>query len=212
MNKLLALCGMVMLGTTSTSQEVNDTPQIQERVVVAISHATEECNPVIYAANTASNEISFEWASRMESETPVELNLDDIIYIEDDSDINLGFDTADYLPEGFDPYEQYVDLDAIEFIEEDNCTDLGFDTENYLPESFDAYAYATDFRNIDYIEEGEDDFDLGFDTAEYLPEGFDPHEVYVDLDAIEYIEEEEAIDFDYLIGYYSTRGIDPYTK
>ena len=203
---------MVMLGTTTTSQEVNDAPQIKERVVVAISHATEECNPVIYAANTPSNEVSYEWASRMESETPVELNLDDIIYIEEDSEVELGFNTADYLPENFDPCKQYVDLDAIEYIEEDNVLDLGFDTEAFLPDSFNAYADATDFRNIDYIEEGEDDFELGFNTAEYLPEGFDPHDVYVDLDTIEYIEEEEAIDFDYLIGYYSTQGIDPYTK
>lgn len=210
MNKLLALCGLVMLSATTTSQEVNDTPQIKERVVVTSIEATEECNPVIYAINTSMNEVSFEWNSNMESETPVAVNLDDIIYIEEETDLELGFDTAEYLPDNFDPHKQYVDLDAIAFIEDDNSFELGFSTEEYLPEGFNAYADATDFRNIDYIEEGEDDFDLGFDTAEYLPEGFDPHDVYVDLDAIEYIED-DVIDFDYLIGY-STKIYDPYTK
>ena len=212
MNKLLALCGMVMLGTTTTSQEVNDTPEYKERVVVSIMEATEECDPVIYTVNTSVDANSPRLVSRLERETPVEVNLDDIIYIEEESEVVLGFDTAEYLPEDFDPYQHYVNLDAIEFVEEDDCLDLGFDTAEYLPEDFNAYADATDFRNIDYIVEGEDDFDLGFDTAEYLPEGFDPHELYVDLDAIDYIEEEEEIDYDYLIGYYSNQVFDPFTK
>ena len=212
MNKLLALCGMVMLGTTTTSQEVNDTPEYKERAVVSIMEATEECDPVIYAVNTSVYANSPGLVSRLERETPVEVNLDDIIYIEEENEVVLGFDTADYLPEDFDPYKQYVDLDAFEFIEVEDCLDLDFDSAEYLPVGFDPYADASYFRNIDFIEEGEDDLDLGFDTAEYLPEGFDPHEFYVDLDAIEYIEETEEIDFDHLIGYYSNKVFDPFTK
>lgn len=203
---------MVMLGTTTTSQEVNDTPEYKERAVVSIMEATEECDPAIYTVNKSVDANSPRLASRLVRKTPVEVNLDDIIYIEEENELVLGFDTADYLPEDFDPYKQYVDLDAIEFIEEEDCLDLDFDTAEYLPDGFDPYADATYFRHIDFIEEGEDDYSLGFDTAEYLPEGFDPHEFYVDLDAIEYIEEEEDLDYDYLIGYYSNSVFDPFTK
>ncbi len=52
-------------------------------------------------------------------------------YIKEDVDFDLGFDTADYLPEDFDPYEIYVDLDAVCFLEEE-VTD-NFDSKQYLP-------------------------------------------------------------------------------
>ncbi len=93
-------------------------------------------------------------------------------YIKEDVDFDLGFDTADYLPEGFDPYEIYVDLDAVIFLEEEVMDD--FDFKKYLPAHFDAYAYPADVQSINYIDEN-DAVELDFDIHEYLPKGFDPY-------------------------------------
>ncbi len=190
MNKLFALCGLVLLGTTTTPQERNNDLECNEQVVEVSTTSTAERAPVLYAVNSSGKSSSFKMISQTAWETPVEVNLDEIVYLEEETEIDLGFDTADYLPEGFDPHEQYVNLDAITFIENEEEFDLGFDTSAYLPEDFDPYAFPANVMNIDYIEEGEDETDLGFDTAEYLPDGFDPHDYYVDLDAIEYIEED----------------------
>ncbi|MDO1499066.1 hypothetical protein Q2T40_01645 [Winogradskyella maritima] len=61
-----------------------------------------------------------------------ELVLDSVDYIEEETDFDLGFDTADYLPEDFDPYKMYVDLQAIDFIEEEEAFKIK--TSKYLPE------------------------------------------------------------------------------
>jgi len=100
------------------------------------------------------------------------LDLDSVTYIEEEDEFDLGFNTADYLPSGFDPYEMYVDLRAIKFIEDDE--ELVLDFHTYLPAGFNAYAYPVYFRSIDYVDPA-DEFCLDFDTAEYLPEGFDPY-------------------------------------
>ncbi|SDF13882.1 hypothetical protein SAMN05421636_11312 [Pricia antarctica] len=98
--------------------------------------------------------------------------INSITYIEDDSDFELGFDTADYLPEGFDPYEIYVNLDAVIFIEDEVADDVK--TKRHLPANFDAYAYPTDVAAFNYIDQN-DAFELDFDTQAYLPEGFDAY-------------------------------------
>ncbi|HET8736722.1 MAG TPA: hypothetical protein VFM69_08985 [Pricia sp.] len=98
--------------------------------------------------------------------------LNSINYIDEDSDFELGFDTADYLPEGFDPYEIFVDLNAVIFLEEEALND--FDTKKYLPADFNAYAFPTNVESMHYIDEN-DRVELDFDTHEHLPEGFDPY-------------------------------------
>jgi hypothetical protein len=94
-----------------------------------------------------------------------------IEYIEEEIEIDLGFDTAEYLPEGFDPYKIYVDLNAITFITEE--VELN-DLSEFLPEGFDAYAAPTDVQSINFIDEN-DDFEINFNTKKHLPEGFDPY-------------------------------------
>lgn len=95
-------------------------------------------------------------------------DINTVEYIEEETEIDLGFDVADYLPEGFDPYKMYVDFDAIIYIEEEiEISDLS----QYLPEGFDAYAFPTDVQSINYIDEN-DSFTVDFDTKKYLPEGF----------------------------------------
>jgi len=41
---------------------------------------------------------------RFEDSKPYQLNLNDIEFIEEEVTVDLGFEAADYLPEGFDPY------------------------------------------------------------------------------------------------------------
>ncbi|MEM9648793.1 MAG: hypothetical protein AAF969_09940 [Bacteroidota bacterium] len=118
-------------------------------------------------------------------------DLNEIVFIEDE-DLDLGFDTADYLPKDFDPHKVYVDLMSIPYIEEEKDCVLKFDSAQYLPEGFDAYSDVVGIPSINYIED--DRIDLGFDTSEYLPEGFDPYEAYFSLDWIPYIEDEEELE------------------
>ncbi len=101
-----------------------------------------------------------------------ELDINTITYIQEESEIELGFDVNDYLPEGFDPYKIYVDLAAISYIEDESIDNIDF--SKHLPDGFDAYAYPTDIQSINYIDEN-DDITLDFDNKKYLPKGFDAY-------------------------------------
>lgn len=101
------------------------------------------------------------------------LNVEDITFIEVEEEIELGFDTAQYLPEGFDPYKgMELNLAKIEFIETEEEIDLGFDTAQHLPERFNAYeGMLFNIDEIEYVEE-EEEIILDFDAQAYLPKGF----------------------------------------
>ena len=72
-------------------------------------------------------------------ETPKkELDVSNIKYIESPRKIELGFDTAKYLPEDFNPYRGEVTVTSLNYIEDDEVN-LGFDTAKYLPENFNPY-------------------------------------------------------------------------
>ncbi len=116
---------------------------------------------------------------------PTTLNINEIDYVELEAEFDLGFDTADYLPLGFNAYEGIdFDLDDIVFVEEEEDIDLGFDTANYLPKGFNAYEgmdldlqvalEELDLNSIIYIEE-EEEIQLDFPTQKYLPSGFNPY-------------------------------------
>lgn len=102
------------------------------------------------------------------------LNINDITFVEEDEEFHLGFDTAVYLPEGFDAYEcTGVDLNDIAVIEEEEEIVLGFDTAEYLPLGFNAYeGMELELDEIVYIEE-EENIVLNFNAQEYLPENFE---------------------------------------
>ncbi len=68
-----------------------------------------------------------------------ELNLNSVRYIETEDTIGLGFDTASYLPENFDPYADEVVIESLNYIEDD-VIELGFNTRDFLPEGFDPYG------------------------------------------------------------------------
>ncbi len=96
-------------------------------------------------------------------------DINSITYIEDEIEIDLGFDTADYLPEDFDAHQVYFDLNGVDYIEEDLA--IEWDTKEYLPKEFNAYAYSTDVQSINFID-GSDTIEVGFDTQKYLPLNF----------------------------------------
>ncbi len=101
-----------------------------------------------------------------------ELIISSVTYIENHVDFELGFNTADYLPEDFDPYVAYVNLESIAFLEDD--TTINLNLKKHLPKGFNAYAYPTDVEGFNYIDE-KDEIVLDFDAKKYLPEGFDPY-------------------------------------
>jgi hypothetical protein len=140
--------------------------------------------------------------------------LENIVYLEENEEIDLGFDTADYLPTGFNPYEgMEFDIDKIDYIELEEEPVLGFDTNEYLPIGFDPYVQLElNLDEIVYIED-EEDILLDFDTQMYLPEGFDAYaEVEINLDEIAFIEDEEEIVLGFDPQKYLPKGFDAYSK
>lgn len=61
-----------------------------------------------------------------------------IAFIDETQQIDLGFDTEDYLPKDFNPYAEEFNLNEVNFME-DETIDLGFDAKDFLPKNFNAY-------------------------------------------------------------------------
>jgi len=167
MNKLI-ICGLVLLSTTATSQ--HESPLLDnvfENVVLSIDpeiiHEPQILVPAYeeYKLNEGGNKASFKVVAWY-----------DVMYLEEEI-IDLGFETALYLPEDFDAHAVPTDLAGINFMEEESDLDPVFDTTGYLPEGFDPYDIYIDLDAIVFLED--EDLDLGFDTAKYLPIGFDPY-------------------------------------
>ncbi len=78
-----------------------------------------------------------------------DFDINTIEYIEEEVEIDLGFNTADYLPEDFDANTFYFDINSVVYI---NDTLEEEDFSAYLPEGFNAYAYAKDVQSINYID------------------------------------------------------------
>ncbi|MCX2717985.1 hypothetical protein [Lentiprolixibacter aurantiacus] len=94
-----------------------------------------------------------------------------VIFIEEVSPVNLGFDTALYLPEDFNPYAHPENFMDVSFIEEEDKVELDFDVQEYLPKYFNPYKKYFDLNSIEYIEE-EEEIEFDFEIRHYLPEGF----------------------------------------
>ncbi len=107
MNKLLVICGLV-LGLNGTAQPQDDDVPLGQQVEYTEKGIT---RALPYAIN-------------------------EIVFIEED-EVELGFDTATYLPKDFNPYAS--EYENIEYIEEDEI-ELGFDTKAYLPANFNSCA------------------------------------------------------------------------
>ncbi|NER11731.1 hypothetical protein SAMN06265375_10520 [Muriicola jejuensis] len=93
--------------------------------------------------------------SAMEKSNEYNLEVDSILFIEEDEAASFDFDTATYLPVDFNPYAAPSDFRHVSYIEEKAAIDLGFDTKEYLPEGFDPYRFFFDIHSIEYIEDEE---------------------------------------------------------
>ncbi|MBS9461375.1 hypothetical protein KIM67_03060 [Flagellimonas sp. 389] len=178
MKQLLMIYGCVLVASTAVAEIQQSTNSFMDTKVNAIAKDLE-----VFHKKVATTDDTYE------------LNLSEIQFIEEDSEVVLGFDTEDYLPEDFDPYERYFDLSSVAYIEDENALQLDFDATYHLPEGFDPYAEEVSIHSINYVED--ETLKLGFDTTDYLPEGFSPFEVYFDLNSIEYIEDEEDIQIEF---------------
>ncbi len=202
MNKLLLIYGSVLLSSTAIANDQQNTKvvEVQSETPGSLENSLTTLN-ISAELNDSTSEMT-DYAS-------YELNLNEIVYLEEEPDLDLGFDTTDYLPEDFNPYESYFDLNSIIYLENKVEPALGFDTKEYLPENFDPYTEVVDVHSINYMEE--EDMDLGFDTKDYLPEDFSPYEAYVDLKSISYVEEEFELELGINSKYLLPEGFDPYT-
>jgi hypothetical protein len=150
MNTFLALCGLVFIGNTTTPEKEIPLLESEPQSIQVIRCDRE---------STCSTS---------------ELNLNDIVFIEEEEDIYFGFDTAAHLPDKFDPYAHPSDISSISYIEVEEEIDLGFDQKLYLPEGFDPFEPCFDLNSVEFIEEVEE-IELNFNTNDYLPKGFDPY-------------------------------------
>ncbi|WP_276388971.1 hypothetical protein [Eudoraea chungangensis] len=119
-------------------------------------------------SNHYSNDIEVsKHNTAMQSDTCL---LADLTYIDENDEIELGFDTAVYLPEDYNAYEGMTfDISEIEYAEIEQNIELGFDTKEYLPEDFNAYAEVElNLDDIIYIEDEEEDFEHGLDASVYV--------------------------------------------
>jgi len=69
------------------------------------------------------------------------IDLDDITYIEEEEEIDLGFDSKQYLPADFDAFKGMgLDLNDIRYIECEEDVILDFNVRDYLPKDFNPYS------------------------------------------------------------------------
>ncbi len=90
----------------------------------------------------------------------------------EEADEAFDFDTAAYLPIGFDPYISFEEKYGLvyEVIIEEEDTPFEFNTKEYLPIGFDLNESVLNSIIEITIEEEDEAFD--FDTKQYLPKNF----------------------------------------
>ena len=78
----------------------------------------------------------------------VTLNIEDIEVFELEEDIQIAFDTTEYLPKNFNVLAGKNDIDwsKVELIEIEEEIELGFDPKDYLPMGFNPYR-GMDFKH-----------------------------------------------------------------
>ncbi len=125
--------------------------------------------------NTTTNEIRYVDVETVSHIYNHETNkVEAVLYIEQEEEIEFDFDTAAYLPIGFDPYEegeQLTEEDIDELFEEE--IDLGFDPRTYLPKDFDPYQDIISDEEVDAL--FEEEVNLEFNINNYLPDGFNAY-------------------------------------
>ena len=237
MNKLLVLyaCGILSISPISGEQKstvLENQPEVEtlrsfEEQVAVSQWDTEVKSEVLLVSNDIKSPFnwSYEYVEKevvevidesviptfiMDNESvTTNLDLNDITIVEVEPEIDLGFETENYLPESFDPYTAVVDIHSVDFIEFEEV-ELGFNTEDYLPEGFNPYEVYFNVHEIEFIEVEEE---LDFDTSKHLENGFDPYvSQQIDIHSIDFIEMDDEIELGFDTRPYLPEGFDPYER
>lgn len=82
--------------------------------------------------------------------TDLTLNVEEIEVVELEEEVDINFDTTQYLPVNFNALAGKNDIDwsKVQLIELEEEVELGFNTENYLPENFNPYQGMDCKQNV----------------------------------------------------------------
>lgn len=153
--------------------------------------------------------------NNIENASSTILDVSAIEVIEIEEEVDLGFDTANYLPKNFNALQGKHDLDwrTIEVIEIDEEVELGDETVKYLPKDFNALKgkHDLDWSTIELVEI-EEEMEFGFETSNYLPKDFNALKGKDDIDwnTIEVIEIEEDVELEFDTVNYLPVNFNPY--
>ena len=107
-----------------------------------------------------------------------DLDLCDLDIIEIEEEVELGFDTKQYLPKDFNPLKGMHDLNwsKIQLVVMEEEVEIDFDTKQYLPEGFNPLKgkHDVNWSTIELVELDEEVV-LPFNAKKYLPENFCPY-------------------------------------
>lgn len=143
-----------------------------------------------------------------------ELEASSLEVVREDEPAELGFDTAKYLPVGFDAYAgkiaTWVDLGLIP-VDDQQDVDLGFDTAPFLPAGFDPYKGmepAWESISTEAIQAAL------FHTGPLAPKAAPAADLQpgnsIGLEALGLIEVEEETELGFDTAPYLPEGFDPY--
>jgi len=109
-------------------------------------------------------------ANKLASKKTNDNNINNVVYIEEETDEPFDFDHTQYLPVGFNPYDLTSnEADATIWIEELADEPFEFNHTQYLPVGFNPNSAfnALFLEDIKWIEEEEDE-PFTFDTKKYF--------------------------------------------
>ncbi|WP_242082318.1 hypothetical protein [Aestuariivivens sediminis] len=161
MKSLTTLCAMLLI--TLSAASLNSESRLLN--VECNETSVEDCNILFSTAKHVAVQ-------------PVKI--EDVFVYELEEDVNIDFDTKQFLPKDFNPLKGLGNLDwntiALYEIEED--VKIDFDTKQYLPKDFNPLKslHDLDWTTIELFEP-EEEVLLDFDTKPYLPANFNPHEI-----------------------------------
>ncbi|TDQ33414.1 hypothetical protein [Zeaxanthinibacter enoshimensis] len=138
MNLILLFSGLLLLGSDTTPHHpINHTSETDDLVETTSFLITNQA----LVDNGRDNENPWGLERGLSVAEFLEPDLSEINFIEEENEIDLGFDTREYLPENFDPYSAPVDPMSVSYIEdEESDLDPEIDTSLFLPTGFDPYA------------------------------------------------------------------------
>ena len=138
MNLILLFSGLLLLGSNSTPHDPINNPSESDVDIVTTSFLITHQALV---ETWRENENPWGLERGLSVAEYSEPDLSEIVFIEEEEDIDLGFDTSLYLPDNFDPYSAPTDPMSVSFIEdEEQDLDPEIDTSLFLPVGFDPYA------------------------------------------------------------------------